>query len=54
MNDQPNDFASRAAGMAEMTEMTINQIRQLAALHEQGILTDEEFTDKKMDLLSRL
>lgn len=54
MNDQPKDFASGASRMAELTEMTINQIRQLAELHEQNILTDEEFTDKKMELLSRL
>lgn len=31
-----------------------DQIRQLSELHEQNILTDEEFTTKKTDLLARL
>lgn len=30
------------------------QIEKLATLHEQGILTDAEFTEKKADLLKRL
>lgn len=54
MNDQAKDFASGAARMAELTAMVIDQIRKLAELHEQGILTDEEFTAKKTELLSRL
>ncbi len=40
--------------MAELTDMIVDQIRKLAELHEQGILTDEEFTAKKTELLSRL
>lgn len=40
--------------MAELTDMVIDQIRKLAELHEQGILTDEEFTAKKTELLSRM
>lgn len=41
--------------MAEMmTEMTFDQIRKLAELHDAGILTDEEFTTKKTELLARL
>lgn len=54
MNDQATDFASGAARMAELTNMIIDQIRKLAALHEEGILTDEEFSAKKTELLSRL
>jgi hypothetical protein len=54
MNDQPNDFASGAAALAELTDIIIEQIRKLAELHEAGILTDDEFTAKKTDLLSRL
>ena len=54
MNDQAKDFASGAARMAELTDMIIDQIRKLAELHEQGILTDDEFTGKKTELLSRL
>ncbi|MDR7170501.1 hypothetical protein J2W56_004252 [Nocardia kruczakiae] len=33
---------------------TAEQIRKLAELHEAGILTDDEFTAKKQDLLRRL
>ncbi len=57
MNEQPHDFAKEmtAKRMAEMmTEMTFDQIRKLAELHEAGILTDEEFTTKKTELLARL
>jgi hypothetical protein len=54
MNDQANDFANGAARIVELTDMIIDQIRKLAALHEEGILTDEEFTAKKTELLSRL
>lgn len=32
----------------------IEQIRRLGALHETGILTDEEFATKKAELLRRL
>ncbi|MBT0995535.1 PH domain-containing protein [Cellulomonas sp. DKR-3] len=32
----------------------MRQIRKLAELHQAGILTDEEFTSKKAELLSRL
>ena len=54
MDDQAKDFASGAARMAELTDMVIENIRKLAQLHEEGILTDEEFTAKKTDMLSRL
>ena len=54
MNDHAKDFASGAARIAEMTDMVIDQIRKLADLHEQGILTDEEFSAKKTELLSRV
>ena len=54
MNDQANEFASGAAAMVNLTEVITRQIRKLAELHEEGILTDEEFTAKKTELLSRL
>ena len=54
MNEQSKDFASGAACLAELTDMVIDQIRKLAELHEQGILTDEEFAAKKTELLSRI
>lgn len=54
MNDQAEDLASGAARMAQLTNMIFDQIRKLAELHEEGILTDEEFTSKKAEFLSRL
>jgi len=53
MNDQRRDFGA-AQEMAEMTQIVLHQIKQLAELHEEGILTDEEFTAKKQELLARL
>jgi len=40
--------------IAEITEIVIQQIRRLSELHEEGILTEDEFTAKKQELLSRL
>ena len=54
MNDQGRDFASGTARMAELTDMIFDQIRKLSELHEEAILTDEEFAAKKQELLSRL
>ena len=51
MNDQAKDFASGAARMAELTDMIIDQISKLAELHEEGILTDEEFAAAKAKAL---
>jgi hypothetical protein len=53
MNEPHRDF-SAAAELAELTELILSQIRKLAELHEEGILTDEEFTTKKAELLARL
>jgi hypothetical protein len=53
MNHPPRDFDPTAA-MAEMTEVVVTQIRKLAELHEAGILTEEEFTAKKAELLARI
>lgn len=54
MNEQRGDFGDQAARLAELTDMIMDQIRKVAQLHEEGILTDEEFTAKKQELLSRL
>jgi hypothetical protein len=54
MNDRADKFENGAAAMAELTELVTQQIRKLAELHEEGILTDEECTSKKTELLSRL
>jgi hypothetical protein len=32
----------------------MGQIQQLGALHEAGVLTDEEFANKKAELLGRI
>lgn len=49
----PKGRQSSAAGDAELTDVT-EQIAKLASLHAQGILTDEEFSEKKTELLKRL
>jgi len=49
--------ASPAAATRESSTSSgdvLEQLERLAALHKAGALTDEEFTDKKADLLSRL
>ena len=35
-------------------QMAIHLLKELAELHKDGILTDEEFNSKKQELLSRL
>jgi hypothetical protein len=42
--------AADAGGAADIPE----QIRKLAELHQQGILTDQEFQSKKQELLDRM
>jgi hypothetical protein len=54
MREAGNDFQEARNRMAELTDMIVDQIRKLSELHEDGILTDEEFTAKKQELLSRL
>lgn len=53
MNEARRGF-SPTVEMAELTELVVGQIRKLAELHEAGILTDEEFSAKKAELLDRL
>ena len=43
--------ASPAAGAASSTGGDLDQLEKLAELHEQGILTDEEFAAKKAQIL---
>ena len=59
MNEQAKDFESGAEEggvekLGQLTDFFIDQIRKLAALHEEGILTDGEFVTKKTELLSRI
>ncbi len=35
-------------------QMAIRLLKELAELHKEGILTDEEFNAKKQELLARL
>lgn len=54
MPDMSNDPSANFAGLAQLTDVIIDQIRKMAQLHEDGILTDEEFQAKKKELLSRI
>jgi Short C-terminal domain len=47
--DEPQEAAPPQAAPAE-PDMT-DQLQDLAKLHEQGILTDEEFAAKKKEIL---
>jgi hypothetical protein len=58
MNQEPNVSASPAAHLTEMIEVKMNllasQIRKLAELRDEGLLTDEEFSAAKTQLLAGL
>ena len=47
----PPPPAAPAPAAGGMTDVTIQQLKDLAALHEQGVLTDEEFTAQKQKIL---
>jgi hypothetical protein len=47
----PDQSAQQAPAAAETSPM-IDQLNQLATLHQQGILTDDEFTAAKAKLFS--
>jgi len=53
MNERARDFESGAARMTELSDVVFDQIRKLSELHEEGILTEEEFVAKKAELLAR-
>src|SRR4051794_37378943 len=58
LEDQPQAAPQAApppppvAAAGGMASGTIEQLKQLGALHEQGILTDEEFAAQKSRLLA--
>ena len=54
MFEPDKGFAEGAARMSQLTDMIVDQIRKLSELREEGILSEEEFTAKKQELLSRL
>jgi hypothetical protein len=47
--EQRKEFAEAAS-----RQMAIHLLKELAQLHKEGILTDEEFAAKKADLLAKL
>jgi hypothetical protein len=47
----PPAAAAPAPAAGGMSDQTIQQLKDLAALHEQGVLTDEEFTAQKQKIL---
>ena len=49
MNEQRQDFREAAS-----RQIAIHLLEKLAELHKAGILTDEEFSAKKQELLSRI
>jgi Short C-terminal domain len=54
MREEEPDF-ERVRELKQMQfDMTADQIRKLSGLREEGLLTDDEFTAKKAELLSRL
>jgi len=54
MTEEEQDFG-RIRELKEMQfDMTVDQIRKLSGLRDDGLLTDDEFTEKKAELLSRL
>jgi hypothetical protein len=50
MNEEQRKEFNEAASR----QIAIHLIKELAELHKEGILTDEEFNAKKQELLSRL
>ena len=50
MNEEPRKEFNEAVSR----QIAIRLIKELAELHKEGILTDEEFNAKKQELLSRL
>lgn len=54
LRDQDGKPAASAASQTPASESTIDQLKKLGELRDAGILTDEEFTSKKAELLARL
>ncbi|MEM7658104.1 MAG: SPFH domain-containing protein [Bacteroidota bacterium] len=54
MNNQPNNNQSGGGGQSESKEDIMKLLKDLGQLKADGILTEEEFAEKKKELLSRL
>jgi hypothetical protein len=51
--EPPAPFTQNVAGAASGDDI-LGTIERLAALHKSGVLSDQEFTAKKAELLARL
>jgi hypothetical protein len=58
MSQQARDFGSEADRVREMMTMKMDifaaQLRTLSELRDEGLLTEEEFSSKKAELLAQL
>jgi hypothetical protein len=58
MNEQTRDFGNEVDRVREamnmQMEMLALQLRKLGELRDEGLLTEEEFSAKKAELLNRL
>ena len=58
MNQQSRDFGNEADRVREAMNMQMEmfavQVRKLGELRDEGLLTEEEFSAKKAELLNRL
>jgi hypothetical protein len=58
MSQQARDFGSEADRVREMMTMKMDifaaQLRTLSELRDEGLLTEEEFSTKKAELLAQL
>lgn len=54
MNEQHKNSKSDSSRAIELTDIIVDRISKLAVLHEAGILSDKEFSEKKAELLAAL
>ena len=54
MNEQYRNSKNDSSQAIELTDIIVDRIGKLAMLHEAGILTDKEFSEKKAELLAAL
>lgn len=52
LEDQPQAAPAAAAPAAGLSETMLAQLKQLGELHDQGVLTDEEFAQQKQRCLA--
>jgi hypothetical protein len=52
LEDQPQPAPAAAAPATGLSQTMLAQLKQLGELHDQGVLTDEEFTQQKQRCLA--